>query len=202
MEIEQFKIRASAAGLLLTNPKKKEDILSQTTKTFIKMWVKERIFGMRKELDTKEINKGKEYEDMAIDCAIDWLDLPFAIKNEKKFEDELFTGEPDLILEDRVIDIKNSWDWATLPLFEDEIPTDGYIAQVQVYMHLTGLKKASVVYMLMTTPARYKNEEINYDHIDKKYRYKRFDFEYDPEMIKKLQERVILAREYINSIIY
>lgn len=202
MEIEQFKIRASAAGLLLTNPKKKEGTLSQTTKTFLKMWVKERIFGMKKELDTKEINKGLEYEDMAIYCAIDWLDLPFAIKNDKKFEDDFFTGEPDLILEYRVIEFKNSWDWSTLPLFEDEIPTDLYIAQVQVYMHLTGLKKASVVYMLMTTPASYKNEEINYDHIDKKYRYKRFDFDYDPEMIKKLQERVILAREYINSIIY
>lgn len=198
--MEQFKCRASASGLLMTNPRNKTELLSETTKSYLHDWLKEGIYGQRKEINSKYIDKGLEYEDLAIDKAIEWLDLPFAIKNSKRFDDEFFTGEPDLILSDCVIDIKNSWSWETFPLFENEIPTKGYESQVQVYMHLTGLRKASVVYVLLNTPETYNSMEIDYSNVDKKYRIKRFDFEFDEEIINKLKERVILAREYINSI--
>ena len=197
---ESFKIRASAAGKLLTDPKNKSDKLSQTTKSYLNDWCKEQIFGMRKQLDTKEINKGLIYENEAIDLAIDWCNLDFAVKNDKNFEDDFFTGEPDLILSDEIIDIKNSWDWTTIPLFESKCPNPDYIAQCHVYMHLTGKKKASVLYMLLTTPETYKNMEIKYDHIDIKFRHKRFNLDYDNAMIEKLQERVLLSREYIYEI--
>jgi hypothetical protein len=83
-------------------------------------------------------------------------------------------------------------------LFEENIPTKGYETQVQVYMHLTGLKKASVIYILLNTPETYNSVEIDYSNVDKKYRYKKFDFEYDIELIEKLKERVIESRKYIN----
>ena len=198
--MEQFKCRASASGLLMTNPRNKSELLSETTKSYLHDWLKESIYGQRKEINSKYIDKGLEYEDLAIDKAIEWLDLPFAIKNSKRFDDEFFTGEPDLILSDCVIDIKNSWDCWNFPLFENEIPTRGYEYQVQVYMHLTGLRKASVVYVLLNTPETHNSMEIDYSNVDKKYRIKRFDFQYDEEIINKLKERVILSREYINSI--
>lgn len=198
--MEQFRCRASASGLLMTNPRNKTELLSETTKSYIHDWLKESIYGQRKEINSKYIDKGLEFEDLAIDKAIEWLDLPFAIKNQKRFDDEFFTGEPDLLLSDTVIDIKNSWDCWTFPLFENEIPTKGYEYQVQVYMHLTGLRKASVVYVLLNTPETHNSLEVDYSNVDKKYRIKRFDFVYDEEIINKLKERVILAREYINSI--
>jgi hypothetical protein len=198
--MEKFKIRASAAGVLMTDPKKKSDLLAKTTKTFIHDWLKEAIYGQRKEIKSKYISKGLEFEDMAIDKSIEWLDLPFAIKNTKRYNDDFFTGEPDLLLSDRVIDIKCSYDCWTFPLFEDGLTTDDYYYQVQVYMHLTKLKKASVVYVLLNTPETPFSMEISYDNVDIKYRIKRYDFEYNPEIIEKLKERVILAREYINSI--
>lgn len=198
--MEQFKIRASAAGTLMTNPRTKSETMAKTVKTFLNDWIKEGIYGQRKEINSKYISKGLEFEDMAIDKAIEWLDLPFALKNKQRFSDDFFTGEPDLILSDTVIDIKNSWDCWTFPLFENEIPTDDYFYQVQTYMHLTGKKKAAVVYVLLNTPETHNSMEISYDNVDVKYRIKRFDFEYQPEIIEELKKRVILAREYINTL--
>lgn len=197
--MSEFKCRASAAGLLMTNPKSSKDILSQTTITFLEEWRKQYIYGLRKEVVTKEISKGLIKEDEAIDKVIEWLDLPFAIKNETRYFDEYFEGEPDLIVDDTVIDIKNSWDCWTFPLFDKEIPTKAYEYQVQVYMHLTGLKKAKVVYVLLNTPATYNTQELIYDNVDKKYRYKVFEFNYDPDIIDKLKQRVIDSRNYIKN---
>ena len=69
-------------------------------------------------------------------------------------------------------------------------------------MYLTGLKKASVVYVLLNTPEELTYEEKhNYDNIDKKYRIKKFDFEYNEEIINKLKEKVLLCRNYIENLI-
>ena len=58
--MEKFKCRASASGKLATNPKKKEDLLAKTTISYLHEWAKERIFGMRKQIETKQIRKGLE----------------------------------------------------------------------------------------------------------------------------------------------
>lgn len=200
MQLEQFKCRASAAGKLMTNPRNKSELLSETTKSFVIEWIKQQIYGYKKEITSKEINKGIIFEDTAIDKAIEWLDLPFALKNTERFTDEFFTGEPDLILPDEVIDIKNSWDCFTFPLFENEIPTDDYFYQVQVYMYLTGKRKARVVYVLLETPETYNQPAMSYEHVDKKYRIKEFAFDYEPEIIEKLKERIINIRNYINEL--
>ena len=196
---EEFKCRASGAGSLMTEPKKKTDTLSKTTISFLNDWMKEQIYGYSKNISTKQIEKGIEYEDAAIEAVIDWCDLPFVVKNDVRYTDDFFTGEPDLITNDTVIDIKNSWSWETFPLFENEIPTDGYEYQVQVYMHLTGKQKAKVIYVLLTTPESYNNPEMQYDHVDPKFRYKVFYFVYDPEIIEKLKQKVIDCRTYIKQ---
>ena len=196
---ELFICRASAAGMLMTDPKKKTDTISKTTISYLNDWMKEQIYGYRKNVSTKQIEKGIDYEDAAIEAVIDWCDLPFVVKNEQRFTDDWFTGEPDLLTTDRVIDIKNSWDFSTFPLFDEEIPTENYMYQVQVYMHLTGRKKASVIYVLLNTPETKFDPEITYDHVDTKFRYKVFDFDYDPEIIEKLKQRIIDCRTYIKQ---
>lgn len=200
--MEQFKCRASGAGQLMTNPRSKTEDISATAKTFIQNWMKEAIYGVRKEISSKYLTKGLEQEDLAIDKAIEWLDLDFVLKNTERFTDEYFTGEPDIIIRKNgkpigIIDIKNSWDCFTFPLFEKELPTIDYFYQVQIYMHLTGAKKASVVYVLLNTPATFNTLEIDYSNVDIKKRIKRYDFEYNEEIIKDLQNRIINARKYI-----
>jgi len=196
---QNFKIRASASGKLMTSPRAKTETLSETTKTYVKEWLTESIYGVRKEIKSKYLIKGLKLEDNAIDKAIEWLDLPFAIKNEKFFEDDFFCGTPDLIVDDVVYDIKCSWDCFTFPLFENEIPNKDYFYQLQVYMHLTGCKKAVLTYVLLNTPEELTYEEKhNYDSMDKKYRIKTYAFDYDKTIIDALKEKVTNLREYIN----
>jgi hypothetical protein len=199
---KNFKCRASGGGALATNPRSKTEPLSETTKTFAEDWLKETIYGIKKDIKSKYLTKGINLEDEAIDNAILWLDLPFAIKNERFFEDDFFTGTPDLILEDEVLDIKNSWDAFTFPLFEKEIPTKAYFYQLQIYMHLTGKRKARLVYLLLNTPESLTYEpQHKYDNVDKKYRIKEFKIEYNEQVIKELQTRVETVREYIKTLL-
>lgn len=200
--MRKFQIRASAGQKILTNPRSKNEILSKTTLTYVDEWLKEQIYGVRKDFTSKYTDKGNMLEDEAIDKTIEWLDLPFVLKNEMQLSSEHFTGTPDLILEDEVIDIKNSWDCFTFPLFETEIPTKDYETQIQIYMHLTGKKKGRVVYLLLNTPEELSKWETPHDYnsLDKKYRIKSFEFVYDPEIIKTLQNRVEEIRTYINKL--
>ena len=197
--MELFKCRASASGKLATDPKKKTDTLSKTTETFLKEWLTERIYGYRKQISSKYLIRGIESEDEAIDKAIQWLDLGFQVKNEQYFENDYFCGTPDLIIDGVVYDIKCSWSWETFPLLEEEIPTDGYETQLQIYMDLLGLKKAKLCYVLLNTPADFNNLEITYDHLDIKYRIKTYDIEYDELLIEKLKKRVIDSRIYLKN---
>lgn len=200
--IQDFKIRASASGLIMTNPRVKTELLSETTKTYVFDWLKENIYGYRKELNNKYISKGLELEDEAIDKAIELLDLPFTLKNEQFYEDEYFTGTPDLIIKDTIFDIKCSWDCFTFPLFDAEIPTKNYYYQLQVYMHLLGLKKSKLIYVLLNTPENLASWEQpkDYTELDKKFRIKTFDVEYSEEVIQDLKQRVTNIREFIKTI--
>lgn len=200
--MELFKCTASQSGKLLTDPRNKSELLSQTTKTYLEEWMKQRIYGVKKEISNKYLSKGTLLEDEAIDKAIEWLDLPFCLKNTERYYNDYFEGEPDLIVGDSIFDIKNSWDCFTFPLFETKIPTLDYESQVNVYMDLLGLKKASVIYVLLNTPATFNTTEIDYSQIPTKYRIKKFDFAYDQVLIDKLKMRVDQSREYINQFNY
>lgn len=201
MNLPTFKIRASAAGKLMVNPRSKSETLSETTKSYVQEWAKEHIYGVKNEIRSKYLDKGLMLEDTAIDKAIEWLDLPFTMKNEKLFEDDFFSGTPDLIVNDTVYDIKCSWSCFSFPLFEKEIPTKDYEYQLQVYMHLTGCKKAVLTYVLLNTPEELTYEQQhNYDNVSKELKIKTFEIEYDPEVIEELKNRIINVRNYLNTL--
>ena len=197
--MERFKIRASGAGKIMTNARKKTEILGETAKTYAKDWLIEQIYGVRREFSSKYTDKGNGMEDAAIAFAIKVLGLPFTMKNEESFSNDYMTGTPDLILDNEVLDIKCSWEAYTFPILEDKIPTKEYADQLQVYMALTGKKKARLVYVLLNTP-----EELGgihtYDHVPDHLRIKTFDVEYDQERVDAIIERVEEVRNYLKSI--
>jgi hypothetical protein len=140
-----FKCRASQIGSLMTNGRSK-DSMGETAKNYVKEWVISQLTGHRKEIQSKYLTKGLAVEDAALVRASKYYGIEFTKNNERK-EDDYFTGEWDSIGGGRVIDVKSSWDAFTFPYF-DEQPSKGYYEQLQVYMALTGLKKASLVYCL------------------------------------------------------
>lgn len=218
MQLE-FKIRCSAIGKIMGVRG-----LGKTGESFCEDWLKEQIYSRHKEFDSKYTQKGNEVEDNSIEFIAENLDYGFLIKNEEHFEDEFMCGTPDIITSKHIIDVKNSWDCFTFPIFDKEIQNKDYFYQLHGYMHLTGIKKAKLVYCLMDTPEHlierearnysYKNGygELDKDTYDSFYdkmtyrdipihqRIKVFEFDYDEKVIEKIKERVLECRNYINSI--
>mgnify|MGYP003676724120 FL=1 len=199
--MREFKIRASASGKLMTKPRSKSEVLSKTTITYLQEWAKQEVYGVRKSISSKYLDKGNAVEDEAINYAAQELGWLFASKNDEYFEDDFFCGTPDVILEDTIIDIKSSWDCFTFPLFEEDIPNKDYYYQLQVYMHLTGKRKAELVYCLMNTPNELAYEDVfDYSNLSSKYRIKSFYIDYDEDVIEQLKKAVLNSRDYIKEI--
>ena len=200
MQLKEFKIRASAVGLIMTNPRSKSEVLSQTCISYLQQWVKEQIYGVQKEIKSKYLTKGIDVESQAIDYYSEQKELGFVLPNTDFFFNDYMMGTPDLIHGGIVYDFKSSWDCFTFPLFEST-PDKAYYGQLQVYMELTGLDKAKLVYTLQNTPDELEwDEPKDYSNIPAKYRIKEFEFEKDSGFIESVIERVKLCREYINSL--
>lgn len=190
-------MRASASGKIMGARG-----LGKTGKTYLQEWLKEQIFNTKKSFGNKYTEKGNAVEEDSIDFISYHKDYFGIYKNEQYFEDEYFCGTPDVITKEYLIDVKNSWDCFTFPLFETEIPNKDYFYQAQIYMHLTGVHKYKLIYTLLDTPEEllYKQEPTNYKDIDHKYRIKEFNIDYNESVINKIIERVEESREYINEL--
>lgn len=199
MENKIFRMRASQSGLLLTNGKD-ELKLGASMITYLKKWYAEEKSGVRDEIDSKYFRKGNMCEDEAIDICAERFGLGILEKNIVHFNDEHFNGTPDVITDDFVIDTKCSWDYVTfLDAITSPINKD-YEAQLQVYMHLTGIKKAKLVYALLDTPAEanYGND-IFYSHMPINERFYSFELEYDSAMIEQMQNKVNNCKTFLND---
>ena len=59
---------------------------------------------------SKYIDKGNAVEVESLAFISKELDIPSLVKNEESFENGFLTGTPDAILDEYIIDVKNSWD--------------------------------------------------------------------------------------------
>jgi hypothetical protein len=214
MNLPEFKIRCSAIGQIMTNSRTKGQ-LSKTAQSYVETWIKEQIYKRRKVITTKYMEKGNIVEDRSIQFAGRVLNADI-IKNECRYENELLIGTPDVITEDYVIDVKNSWDCFTFPLFYENVPNKDYFYQAQGYMALTGLRHYKLIYTLLDTPDslierefKYASEldyntfakDYRYSEIDEAYRIRIFEIERDDDVIDAINGRVIECRNYINNLI-
>jgi hypothetical protein len=214
MNLPDFKIRCSAIGQIMTNSRTKGQ-LSKTAQSYVETWIKEQIYKRRKVVTTKYMEKGNMVEDRSIAFAGRVLNADIT-KNEQRYENELLVGTPDVITEDYVIDVKNSWDCFTFPLFYENVPNKDYFFQAQGYMALTGLSHYKLIYTLLDTPDslierefKYASEldydtfakDYRYSEIDEAYRIRIFEIERDDDVIDAINGRVIECREYINNLI-
>jgi hypothetical protein len=222
--MKDLKIRCSAIGKIMTSPRSKGEVLSATTKTYIKELVLEHKYGIKKEINSRYLDKGNQVEDMAIELAEQALDLGFVFKNELFFENDHLTGTPDIITDTLIVDVKSSWNGTTFPMFEDELPNKDYYWQLQGYMELTGKHNAIVAYCLVDTPEDIVLDEIRrvawakkelepseetehdvrsqheFKHIPKDKRVKAFLVEKDEHAIWQIKERVEQCREYYTEL--
>jgi hypothetical protein len=202
----------------MTPAKAKGGGLSETAKSMLVTWYKEKLYGRKKEIQSKYMTKGNTCEDAAIEY-INKLYGTDHKKNEDHFEDTYLHGTPDIIGEDVILDIKNSWDFTTFPLFSSYLPNRDYMYQLQGYMMLTGKRKGAIVYTLMDLPddqieLEYRRSggtglvtpefKANYKYADiaDKLRVKRFDIDYDEELATAVLDKVEEARKFIGMLKY
>ena len=194
--------------------------LSAGAKTYCQNWVKEKLYDRRKEFTAKTTDKGNETEGDAIEFLNLHFGWMFAEKNQEHRTNEFLTGTPDIVLPNKIVDIKSSWDCFTFPLFEKSLPENAYYWQVQGYMALWDKQSADVVYCLMDMPesqiekeAYYKlgksydlaqyaefRQKYLYSHIDPKLRFKSFEVQRNDSDIEKIYSKVEQCRKYINEI--
>ena len=220
-----MKIRCSAIGKIMTSPKSKGEVLSQTTKTYLQELAIEEIYGIRKEFSSRYTDKGNEVEDLSIALCNDVLDLGFIYKNEEHFTNDWITGTPDVNTNEILLDVKSSYDATTFPFFDLELTNKMYLYQMHGYMWLTGKEESLLCYCLIDTPLQIVEDEIRrehwkaslieesldlrafvqskhtFGHIPKEKRLKVFKIAKDDKVIEDIKTRIELCREYYNELI-
>lgn len=219
-----MRFRCSQLGKLMTNSRSKSEVLGATAKAVIEEQFLWDNYGIKKEFWSKFTDKGIEMEDEAIQFAADVLGWGLVYKNTERFNNDWITGEPDVLFDDILADIKCSWDGSTFPFFATEIPNKDYYYQLQGYMWLCDKQESELVYCLMNTPYEIVNDEVRrahwkanlidnddtlieavesqhiFDHIPKEKRVKCFIIQRDEKAIEQIKERVEVAREYYEQL--
>jgi hypothetical protein len=221
-----YKFRPSSLGRLMTNGRSKSEPLGETTKAYLKEIFIEEMYGRKKDISNKFTEKGILTEEDSLDLVTKHYGKLF-IKNKEKLANKFITGTPDIILPKKVIDIKSSWDIWTFANADGG--NKDYYWQLQGYMWLTGTDVADLIYCLNNSPEHLIFDEqrhqmyrlglvdqegteafiamenevehnMKFDDIPAEQRIKVFGFDYNPEDIERIKERVIISREYLSTL--
>ena len=231
MQWNDTHIRASSVGYLMTEPQSKADkeagLLSKTAqKHLLDVYIAEK-YGRKKDIQTKQMKKGIEVEQDSIELLSMYLKMPFS-KNDQRFTNDFITGFPDIIDNDRIIDIKSSYDlWTFIGNIPDKLDSL-YYWQMQSYMWLTGAKSAVIAYCLVNTPSNIIDQEkyfllkkmdvateespeyvkeamkiefnMSFDDISIDERVLMFKVERSEDDILRIQNKVERAREFLKEL--
>lgn len=224
-------IRASSVGYLMTEPQSKADkeagLLSKTAQRhLLDIYIAEK-YGRKRDVQTKQMKKGVEVEDDSIKLLNEYWGTNYS-KNQDRFTNEYITGHPDIIEDNKVVDIKSSYDlWTFMSNLPDKLDSL-YYWQLQSYLWLTGKEIGHIAYCLSNTPFGIIEQEKRYllnrmdviseespeyvkeamklefnmtfDDIDIKERILIFTVERNEDDILRIQTKVEKAREFLHEI--
>ena len=184
-----MKIRCSQIGQIMTNPQTKKDKdagnLGATVKSFCITLLAQK-YGREQDITNKYLEKGKSVEDDSITLFSKFTGT-FYDKNETRFDNDYLTGEPDIIHNGAVYDIKSCWDLVTFTKHMYSTLDKHHEMQLQGYMDLTGCKKAYVVYCLTNATATLISDEKSRAF----YKYGNTDSEEYIEDCKQIERNMI-----------
>ena len=196
-----MKIRCSSLPKIMTSPRTKGEVLSETAKSEIIKIAKEDFYGYSSQMTNKYVEKGIEVEDKSIEL-LNTVKLANYKKNTERLINDFLTGECDINDEknDEIIDIKSSWSLETFPALPSDINIKDYEMQLRGYMMLYNRSKASVCYCMVSTPeglTMYENKLLHeVEHIDPFARVTILSIERDLEIEKLIEVRCKAAIEF------
>jgi hypothetical protein len=179
---------------------KPEFDLSEGAKTYVRQLVKMQVYNYKIEIENKQLNKGIECEQEAIDLynKVFWTKYK---KNTNRIFGDYLQGECDVDAPEKIQDYKVSWTKETFPALPDEIDVGGYEWQGRGYMKLYNKPKFELVYCLVETPDHLLDWENNLtlhhiDDIEPELRITTLMFERDLEKEKLIEHKVKECRKY------
>jgi hypothetical protein len=162
-QFENYKFRASSIAKLMVNPKKANEVLSETTKTFLNELYEDTIFGESPEVNTIEMQKGNIVENDAI-ALLRKVRQKFYQKHPEleELSNDYITGHPDIIDigEEKIIDIKCPFRVRTWFRYTENDAIKNYYWQLLSYMWLTNYKKAEIAVCAVETPEHLIFEDL------------------------------------------
>ena len=200
-----MKWRPSSLGKLMTQPKAKSEVLSETAKSYIKTKAKEDYFGYSTHLQTKPMLKGTDWEEESI-ALVNQVKGTFYVKNKERFEIEFLTGEPDIILDNSIIDIKTSWSLDTWPATPEEGINAQYEWQIRGYLWLLDKPVGYLIYCMIDTDdvllGDWDNKFIHkVSHIDPAKRITVLEYQRNNINEDMMVEKLTAATEFYNNYI-
>lgn len=180
--------------------------LSAGAKTYLKGLAKEYIYGVRKIIDTKYMDKGKALEDRAIEF-VSHRHFKRYVKNTERRKNEWLTGEADIYVPGvKTIDTKVSWSLDTFPMLPEDAHDPLYEWQGRSYMLLWDVPEHEVVHVLLDTPEdllpRWEQEDLHrVEHIDPDYRITSVTYKRCPILEAKLIRKCQAAQAYLERIV-
>lgn len=168
IDFNQIKFRASSWGKLLTDPQTKADReAGKLSKTCVSELVKiynQEVYGRKKDITTKQMDKGDLAEEEGI-TLFSRVEKKLFVKNEERLENEWASGHVDIFEGESirkakaVWDIKNRWELDTfMPKLVEELDYAEEL-QLQVYFALTGATSGGIANTLVDCPPSILIEE-------------------------------------------
>lgn len=197
-------IRASSLGLVMTEPKSKDEKLSVGAKTYIKKLAREFVYGFEEDVSSKYMDKGIIVEDEAIALynSVFFTDYK---KNTVRKSNEYLTGECDIYTGKKIIDIKASWSLATFPVLSEDGIDKMYEWQGRAYMMLWDCDEFENAYCMVSTPEellKYEQEDLHFvDSIAEPMRITITPYKRDKELELKIIDKVKHCQDYFNEVL-
>ncbi|WP_180134189.1 hypothetical protein [Acinetobacter sp. YH12071] len=204
--------RASSLHKLIGDSRVKTAVISDTAKSAIRDIVKEDLYGFRSFTGNQYTQKGNLLEDLAIEMSGKMRFRNYQ-KHVGRVENELITGECDVLDLDRklIIDTKVTWDIGTHPFFQDEamekVKKAGYDVQMQAYMWLHDCDVANIDFWLFPCPPELLKDWDDIDQlvhlvekIDIRERKTTVTIERDEAVIQKIKDKIPHCQNYYEQL--
>lgn len=193
----------------MTEPKRKTEILSQGAKTFIESMARQHVYDYVPDIHSKYFDKGHMVEDESIDL-YNSIFFTSAKKNTERRTNAYLTGEADIVLHDRITDIKSSWSLDSFPetrrIAKSDAKKEGYDWQLRAYMWLWDKPIGEIAYCMITTPEEIlspweSREGHNVDNIDPMLRITTAQYERDKDIENNIALKCLAAQGYFNEVL-
>ncbi|WP_180008282.1 PD-(D/E)XK nuclease-like domain-containing protein [Acinetobacter sp. YH12238] len=204
--------RCSSLHKLIGDGRSKAAVISDTAKSAIRDIVKEDLYGFRSFTGNQYTQKGNLLEDLAIEMSGKMRYRNYQ-KHVGRVENELITGECDVLDLDRklIIDTKVTWDIGTHPFFQDEamekVKKAGYDVQMQAYMWLYDCDVANIDFWLFPCPPELLKDWDDIDQlvhlvekIDIRERKTTVTIERDEAVIQKIKDKIPHCQNYYEQL--